>query len=165
MDLWKSEIAFLRGLQTFLGVCTYCMLPLYFQAKNWRYWSNIGCYRFNFERTVFFELTNAATPLATEGSQLCEYSVTVSFNLLVTTFEAKLFWWNSLFLSLSCHREHFPHPHTKHSRSDSAFHSWLNQGIKHKHPWGVSSTTRINNLALWFEVMQIDYNGILSSDA
>merc|ERR1712117_599284 len=40
-------------------------------AKNWRYWPNIGCFEFNFERTVFFELTNEATRLsAIAGSEL-----------------------------------------------------------------------------------------------
>merc|ERR1711884_675899 len=41
------------------------------EAKNWRYWPNIGCFEFSFERTVFFELTNEATRLsAIEGSEL-----------------------------------------------------------------------------------------------
>ena len=41
------------------------------EAKNWRYWPNIGCFEFSFERTVFFELTNEATRLSTiEGSEL-----------------------------------------------------------------------------------------------
>jgi len=41
------------------------------EAKNWRYWPNIGCYEFSFERTVFFELTNEATRLsAIAGSEL-----------------------------------------------------------------------------------------------
>merc|ERR1711884_899357 len=41
------------------------------EAKNWRYWPNIGCYEFSFERTVFFELTNEATRLsAITGSEL-----------------------------------------------------------------------------------------------
>ena len=57
-------------------------LLLRFQAKNWRYWSNIGCYEFSFERTVFFELTDTATPLSCdgcEGSQLCKWPHNVSF--------------------------------------------------------------------------------------
>merc|ERR1712117_726387 len=41
------------------------------EAKNWRYWPNIGCFEFSFERTVFFELTNEATRLsAIAGSEL-----------------------------------------------------------------------------------------------
>ena len=41
------------------------------QAKTWRYWPNIGCFDFNFERTVFFELTNDATELLTiKGTEL-----------------------------------------------------------------------------------------------
>merc|ERR1712117_833020 len=41
------------------------------EAKNWRYWPNIGCFEFSFERTVFFELTNEATRLsAITGSEL-----------------------------------------------------------------------------------------------
>merc|ERR1712027_296881 len=41
------------------------------EAKNWRYWPNIGCFEFSFERTVFFELTNEATRLSTiAGSEL-----------------------------------------------------------------------------------------------
>ena len=40
-------------------------------AKDWRYWPNIGCYEFSFERTVFFEMSNEATRLsAPKGSQL-----------------------------------------------------------------------------------------------
>jgi len=40
-------------------------------GKNWRYWPNIGCFDFNFERTVFFEVTNGATELsATKGLEL-----------------------------------------------------------------------------------------------
>ena len=35
------------------------------EAKTWRYWPSIGCFGFNFERTVFFELTNDATELST----------------------------------------------------------------------------------------------------
>ena len=34
---------------------------------DWRYWPNIGCYKFSFERTVFFDLTNAATELTCDG--------------------------------------------------------------------------------------------------
>ena len=41
------------------------------EAKTWRYWPNIGCYNFNFERTVFFELTNDAIVLSpVSGSEL-----------------------------------------------------------------------------------------------
>merc|ERR1712117_333047 len=41
------------------------------EGKNWRYWPNIGCFEFSFERTVFFELTNEATRLsAITGSEL-----------------------------------------------------------------------------------------------
>ena len=40
-------------------------------SKKWRYWPNIGCFDFNFERTVFFELTNDATELsAIKGVEL-----------------------------------------------------------------------------------------------
>jgi len=40
-------------------------------GKSWRYWPNIGCFNFNFERTVFFEVTNGATELsATKGLEL-----------------------------------------------------------------------------------------------
>ena len=63
-------------------------LLLCFQAKNWRYWSNIGCYEFSFERTVFFELTDAATPLSCdgcEGSQLCKWCHNVFFSLTQIT--------------------------------------------------------------------------------
>ena len=50
---------------------------LHFQAKNWRYWSNIGCYKFSFQRTVFLQLTNAVNPLSCnddgcQGSHLCK---------------------------------------------------------------------------------------------
>ena len=44
-------------------------------VSNWRYWSNIGCYEFSFQRTVFFELTDAATPLSCDGcdgSEICK---------------------------------------------------------------------------------------------
>ena len=41
------------------------------EAKTWRYWPNIGCFDFNFERTVFFELSNDATELSiTKGLEL-----------------------------------------------------------------------------------------------
>ena len=41
------------------------------EAKTWRYWPNIGCFDFNFERTVFFDLTEDANMLSTiKGSQL-----------------------------------------------------------------------------------------------
>ena len=49
-------------------------------AKNWRYWPNIGCYEFSFERTVFFEMTNEATRLsAPKGSQLRKFFTSVTF--------------------------------------------------------------------------------------
>jgi len=45
------------------------LIPLFLaaptEAKTWRYWPSIGCFDFNFERTVFFELTNDATELST----------------------------------------------------------------------------------------------------
>ena len=37
--------------------------------NSWRYWPNIGCYEFSFERTVFFELTNGADQLPCDGCQ------------------------------------------------------------------------------------------------
>ena len=44
------------------------------EAKTWRYWPNIGCFDFDFERTVFFELTDDAMELSTnEGLQLRKY--------------------------------------------------------------------------------------------
>ena len=37
---------------------------------SWRYWPNVGCYEFSFERTVFFELSNGAVSLPNSGSEL-----------------------------------------------------------------------------------------------
>merc|ERR1711884_822100 len=58
-----------------MGIRLFLIIPLALvtqtEAKTWRYWPNIGCYNFNFERTVFFELTTDATELSTtEGLKL-----------------------------------------------------------------------------------------------
>ena len=37
---------------------------------SWRYWPNVGCYEFSFERTVFFELSTGAVSLPNSGSEL-----------------------------------------------------------------------------------------------
>ena len=51
----------------------FCSQSLSTEAKNWRYWPNIGCYEFSFERTVFFELTGESSRLLTNDvSKLCE---------------------------------------------------------------------------------------------
>lgn len=34
---------------------------------NWRYWPNIGCYEFSFQRTVFFDITDDAEELTCDG--------------------------------------------------------------------------------------------------
>ena len=55
------------------------------QAKTWRYWPNIGCFDFNFERTVFFELTNDATELLTiKGTELRKLQKAIKQMLLLS---------------------------------------------------------------------------------
>merc|ERR1711884_250587 len=58
-----------------MGIRLFLIIPLALvtqtEAKTWRYWPSIGCYDFNFERTVFFELTNDANELSTiQGLEL-----------------------------------------------------------------------------------------------
>ena len=136
------QLADVSIIQHVIPILVASLLSLRFQAKNWRYWSNVGCYEFSFERTVFFELTDAATPLSCdgcEGSELCKWCHNAIFIRIDSdhtldlpwNFEDELIRLIFSFLSPSCHREHFPHPIAHHTGSDSALHSRLDQGIQY----------------------------------
>ena len=59
--------------------------PTTFQA-DWRYWPNIGCYEFSFQRTVFFDLTGNPTQLACDGcrgSELRRFYTLITFLIIL----------------------------------------------------------------------------------
>ena len=51
-------------------------------GSTWRYWPKIGCFDFDFERTIFFELTNDVTVLPTvkDGSGLRMFMILINEN-------------------------------------------------------------------------------------
>ena len=75
LSSYKLILAYIKNINR-LQKTILCTTISYLQiasteAKTWRYWPNIGCFNFNFERTIFFELTDDATMLLTiEGSHL-----------------------------------------------------------------------------------------------
>ena len=75
LSSYKLILAYIKNLNSLQENCLRTTIS-YLQiasteAKTWRYWPNIGCFNFNFERTIFFELTDDATMLLTiKGSHL-----------------------------------------------------------------------------------------------